>query len=127
MEVQKPMSNAPMILGIIGAALGLPSALCSGACAAGLTSIADNTSTDEAVQAGNAFMWIGLIGAILGLAGAIMYKKKPGRWGIILIFAGIFSLLNVLTLNMTALIPATLFIIAGAISLAQKKRVAVIA
>jgi len=36
MSNEKQISNAPMILGIIGGILGLPAAICSGACAAGL-------------------------------------------------------------------------------------------
>ncbi|MBS1587520.1 MAG: DUF4064 domain-containing protein [Bacteroidetes bacterium] len=122
---QKPISSAPMILGIIGGVIGLPSAVCSGACAAGISSMASNTTKEEAASTGNTFMWIGLIGAILGFIAAFLYKRKPGTWGLMMLIAGLLSLINLVSLNMMALIPGTLFIIGGAIALSQKNRVAV--
>ncbi len=121
---QKPISNAPMILGIIGGVIGLPSAVCSGACAAGISSVADNTTAEQASQAGDAFMWISLIAALLGLVAAFLYKKKPGMWGAIMLLAGLVSLVGLASLNMAALIPAILFIVGGAMALSQRGRVA---
>lgn len=113
-----------MILGIIGGVIGLPSAVCSGACAAGISSVADNTTAEQASQAGDAFMWISLIAALLGLVAAFLYKKKPGMWGAIMLLAGLVSLVGLASLNMAALIPAILFIVGGAMALSQRGRVA---
>lgn len=119
---QKPISGAPMVLGIIGGVIGLPSSVCSGACAAGISSMADHTTAEEAARTGSTFMWIGLIAALLGFIAAFMYKRGPGTWGFIMLLAGLLSLVPLVALNMMALVPATLFIIGGAILISQKNR-----
>jgi len=121
MENQKQISNAPMILGIIGGILGLPAAFCSGACAAGLSSLGDNATTESASDAGSVFLWIGLIAALLGLVSAFLYKKNPKGWGAMMILAGILSGITLVTFNLLSFIVCILLLIGGVISLAQKK------
>ena len=64
--MKKGTSTIPMIMGIIGGVLSLPSAICSGACAAGFTSLVADTDS-EIAAAGNTYMGLGIIGGILVL------------------------------------------------------------
>lgn len=121
MDNQYKVSNVPMILGIIGGILGLPAAVCSGACAAGFSSMAEGTTTQSAADTGTVFLWIGLISAILGLVAAFMYKKNTKTWGILMIIAGVLSCITLMTFNILSLIVAALFLIGGIVSLNQKK------
>jgi len=115
MENQKQISNAPMILGIIGGVLGLPAALCSGACAAVLENASSN-STDSA----SSFLWIGLLSALMGLISSFVYKKNPKIWGGIMLLAGVLSAITLVTFNFLSLVVTILFLIGGLISLSQK-------
>jgi hypothetical protein len=69
MSNQNQISNAPLILGIIGGILGLPAAICSGACAAGFSSLTDNATQQTSDEALKVFLWIGLLAAFIGLIG----------------------------------------------------------
>jgi hypothetical protein len=120
MENEKPISNAPMILGIIGGILGLPAAICSGACAAGLSTLADGATKESSSDAGSAFMWIGLLSALIGLASSFLYKKNPKGWGAAMLVAGILSGITLVTFNFLSFIVCILFLIGGVISLTQK-------
>ena len=115
---QKKISNAPMILGIIGGIIGLPAAICSGACAAGITAVADESAADSV---GDFYMGLGLVAAFLGLAAAFMYKKNPKLWGIAMMSAGVLSAITLVTFNPLSLITSILFLIGGLIALLQKK------
>ena len=126
MEIQKPISNVPMILGIIGGVLGLPAAVCSGACAAGLSSMASDGSTATSSQTGSIFLWLGIITAITGLVSAFMYKKNAKLWGGIMLFAGLLDGVTLITFNFLSLIVVALFIIGGAIALSYKKEIALV-
>lgn len=124
MEKEKQISNAPMILGIIGGILGLPAAICSGACAAGISTLADGASKQSSQDAGNTFMWVGLVSALIGLASAFLYKKNPKGWGGAMLVAGILSGVTLVTFNFLSFIVCILFLIGGVISLTQKTSVA---
>ena len=91
-------SNAPMILGIIGGVLGIPGSICSGACAAGLTSLSEGATTEVTNAAGNTFMIIGLMLVATVLVGITLVT---------------FSFLN--------LAVVILFLIGAIISFTQKK------
>ena len=119
---EKQISNAPMILGIIGGILGLPAAICSGACAAGLSTLADGATKQSTDNAGSAFLWIGLIAAILGLVSAFLYKKDSKKWGVMMIIAGLLSGVTLVTFNLLSFIVCILFLIGGVISLTQKNQ-----
>lgn len=121
MENVKQISNGPMILGIIGGILGLPAAICSGACAAGLSTLADGATTQSSTDAGSAFLWIGLIAALIGLVSAFLYKKNPKGWGAMMILAGILSGITLVTFNFLSFVVCILFLIGGVIALTQKK------
>ena len=58
MSNQNQISNAPLVLGIIGGILGLPAAICSGACAAGFSSLTDNATQQTSDEALKVFLWI---------------------------------------------------------------------
>lgn len=122
MSTQK-ISNVPMILGIIGGILGLPAAICSGACAAGLSTLAEGANEQTSNAAGSTFLWIGLISAILGLVSAFMYKKNSKMWGGMMVLAGILAGVTLVTFNILSFIVCILFLIGGVISLTQKKPV----
>jgi RsiW-degrading membrane proteinase PrsW (M82 family) len=111
-----------MILGIIGGILGLPAAICSGACAAGLSTLADGATKQSTDNAGSAFLWIGLIAAILGLVSAFLYKKDSKKWGVMMIIAGLLSGVTLVTFNLLSFIVCILFLIGGVISLTQKNQ-----
>jgi hypothetical protein len=123
MSNQNKISNAPMILGIIGGILGLPAAICSGACAAGLSTLAEGATEQTSNTAGSAFLWLGLISAILGLVSAFLYKKNSKTWGGVMILAGVLAMITLVTFNILSLIVCILFLIGGVISLTQKKPV----
>ena len=122
MSNEKQISNAPMILGISGGILGLPAAICSGACAAGLSTLADGATKQSTDNAGSAFLWIGLIAAILGLVSAFLYKKDSKKWGVMMIIAGLLSGVTLVTFNLLSFIVCILFLIGGVISLTQKNQ-----
>lgn len=121
MNNQKQISNVPMILGIIGGVLGLPAAICSGACAAGISTLAEGATEKTSNTAGNTFLFIGLISAILGLVCSFLYKKNPKTWGGLMILAGILSAVTLVTFNILSLVVCILFLIGGVIALTQKK------
>jgi hypothetical protein len=119
---QKSISNVPMILGIIGGVVGLPAAMCSGFCAAGISALAtDGTNTAAAGNTGMVFLCLGIIAALVGFVSSFLYKKNPLLWGIIMISAGILSGITLITFNILSLIVTILFLIGGIISLTQKK------
>lgn len=116
MENQKQISNAPMILGIIGGILGLPTAICSGACAAIIDNAANNT-VENAVS----LFWIGLIGTLIGLVSSSLYKSNPKVWGAMMLLAGVLSAITLVSFNLLSAVIAILFLIGGLISISQKK------
>lgn len=120
MSNEKQISNAPMILGIIGGVLGLPAAICSGACAAGLSTFAEGATKQSTDDAGSVFLWIGLIAALTGLISAFTYKKNPKGWGAMMLLAGILSGVTLITFNLLSFVVCILFLIGGLISLTQR-------
>jgi hypothetical protein len=118
--MKKGTSIVPMIMGIIGGVLSLPSAICSGACAAGLSSL--GTDTSSAVATGNTFMGIGIVGGLLGLIGGIMGKSLPIPAGVIMLVSVILvSVMAIPTMNILGIISAILLLIGAALCFAQKK------
>ncbi len=111
-------SMVPLVLSIIGAVIGIPAAACGGACVAGISAFADASNTTEI---GQFYLWFGIVGAALGLIFGILSKRIPVSSGIMLIIAALISGFTMITGNMLALVVAVLFLIAGAISIAQKK------
>jgi hypothetical protein len=114
--MKKEVSNLPMIMGIIGGALGVPAAFCSGVCGA----IGEEFG-DAASGTTDLFMWVGLIGALIGLAGGLISKKKPTVSGILMITATFMAGFTLVYGNMLALAVAVLFLIGGIFCFVQKK------
>jgi len=112
-------SKVPMILGIIGGVLGIPSAYCGGVCAGTADIIATGGASDGGDAMGT-FMILGLLGAVLGLVGGIQAQKNPKRSGYLMIAGALMSGITVLGANMLALLPAILFAIGAYFSLKQE-------
>lgn len=119
MGKQNQVSNTPMVLGIIGGVLGLPAAICSGACAAGLSTLAEGATEKASQDAGNVFMWLGLIAALLGLVSAFLYKKNPKGWGAMMLLGGIIAGITLVTFNFLSLTVCVLLLIGGLIAITQ--------
>lgn len=115
------VSNVPLILGIIGGVLGLPGAVCAGACAAGFSAVDVTTTADEAVSMGMTFMWLGIIASLLGLLSAFLYKKNTKLWGTFMLLSGVMMGITLITFNILSLVVCALFIIGGIFALVQKK------
>jgi len=114
-------SIVPMVLGIIGAVIGIPGAVCSGACAAGLSGAAGR---GDATQVGNFYLALGLITAFGGLLGGTLARRSPVFAGILMILSGLMGGITLIAGNMLALITTVLFIVGGAIALANKSKLA---
>lgn len=114
-------SNVPLIMGIIGAVIQLPGAVCAGACAAGLSSLAE-TSSKEGTQAADAFMYIGLLAVLLGFVGGIMGKKSPVLSGLLLLGATGMAGINLVTFNFFSMIAVILFLIGAIFAFVQDKK-----
>lgn len=117
MSKKRGTSNVPMIMGIIGGVLGLPGAICAGACAEGVSTVVDETITGV----GSFYMAVAIIGALMGFVFGLMAKRYPVLAGIMLIVAAIFSGFTLIIGNLFALVVAILFLIGGVFSLTQKK------
>ena len=115
-------SSAPMILGIIGGLMGIPASFCAGACVAGIGGAA---GAADASEIGTFYLGMCLVGSLMGLVFGFLSKRSPKLSGIMLILAAMMTGFTLIAGNMIALICGILFLIAGAISLAQKTEVVV--
>lgn len=112
-------SNAPMVLGIVGGALGIPSALCSGMCASMIGSV---ESAELAGELGSFYLIGILLGSIIAIVFSCQSRKNPKLAGIMLIVAtGIIGILSLVTYNLLGIIAAILTLIAAILSFVQKK------
>lgn len=113
-------SSAPMVVGLIGGIMGLPAAVCSGACAAGFSSVVEE---NQAVvnTVGNAYMTIGLIAAVIAIIFSCLTKKTPYVAGAMLLVSAVLFGITLITFNVLSLIALILVLIAGCLSLGQKK------
>ena len=113
---------ASMVLGIVGAVLGLPSAVCSGACAAGLTA-ATQPGSHDADSAGNMFLVLGLVGALLAFVGAITVMSKPKRGFIWLLAATVFVGVTAVSANPLAIFVTLLLLLATLFGFLAKPKI----
>jgi len=121
MIVKKERSIVPMILGIIGGVVGLPGALCAGACAVGLGSLAgENDATVQAI--GDFYLYLGIITALAGLVFGCIARRKPVLSGAAMIASAVLGGITLIAGNMFALVASTLFLIGGGIAIANKNR-----
>lgn len=111
-------SNAPLVIGVVGGALGLPASFCSGLCAAAVEGGTGDTGLTEFYLYGTAIISIAL------LIISCFSKKSPKMAGILMLIGTIvgFVLFGV-TLNMLGIIAMILTLIGGILSLTQKKEV----
>ena len=126
------MRTAALILAIIGGFLGLPAAVCSGMCAAGITA-AGSLEVDEQGQlrdtdpnnensnaAGSAFMFLGIIGSLLAIAGGIL-AIKPGQVAtIFLLFGLVGNGITLITFNPMSFFVVLLLLLATILSAVGK-------
>ena len=118
------MRVAALVLAIVGGFIGLPAAVCSGACAAGLTAVnemnvdSDGNVTNEdaagekASEAGNVFMFLGLGGSLLAIIGGVC-AVKPGHLAtILLLLALIGNGLTLITFNPLSLMVVVFILLA---------------
>lgn len=110
-------SNAPLVLGIVGGVLGLPSAICSGVCASAVEMDTD-TGLTEFYLFGTAIISIALIVV------ACFTKKAPKLAGILMLLGTLCGMiLFVCSFNILGIIAMILTLIGGILSLVQKKEV----
>lgn len=118
MEVGKRgTSNAPMILGIIGAFVSLPNILCASLC--GATMGAGMTGSDAGAGMG---ALLGIVPVILGFVAAFFGKTKPAVCGICMFICAAISFITVIMTAFTSLFgwaALILFVIAGIIAFVQ--------
>lgn len=112
-------SSVPMIMGIIGGVIGLPSAVCAGACVAGLSSLSE--TSQNAAELGSFYMWMGILGALLGIYSGIISKSKPKLSGILFLIATFMSGITMIAGNMIALLVTILFLIGSVFSFKNNK------
>lgn len=113
-------SNAPMVLGIVGGALGLPASLCSGICAATVEELADSSSSGltEFYLYGTAIISIALIVV------SCFSKKSPKAVGaLMLLGTALGGFLFACSFNILGIIAMILTLIGGILSLVQKTEV----
>ena len=119
MAKKRGTSIVPMLMGIIGAVLQLPGALCAGASAAGLSGLSSGSSSST--EAGNTFLGIGLVAALIGFVCGLFGKKNPVIAGAGLLIAAVLTGITLVTFNFFSLIALILFLIGGIMAFAQKK------
>jgi uncharacterized membrane protein len=106
------MKTGALVLGMIGAFLALPAALCSGLCATALSNEGGQQVSDTASAAGGAFLVIGLIAAVLAFASSIlvMVRTRVGAYGLLGSF--ILTVVTCMTLNLIAFLVALFLFVA---------------
>ena len=111
MKKERGTSNIPMIMGIIGGVLALPTAVCSAWCGEVINPSDGST--------GGTILLLGILGAILGIVGGSLGKKMPVPAGAMMIAAAILTGWNLLMV--LSYIPLILFLIGGVFCFVQKK------
>jgi len=123
MAQERGTSVAPLVLGIIGAALQIPGSLCAGICAGAIeVATTDSQAAGDSVLAGT--FWFGILAALLGLIGAFLGKKKPTVSGVALLLATLCSgVLVFMGAFMNFLVDGAClcFLIGGILAFTQKK------
>lgn len=128
-------SAVPLVMGIIGSVISIPSALCAGLCAGVTSSVGsgylqasmDNNREAMKAIAGNVGqdMWLpiflALSAGIIGLAGGILGKRMPNIAGILMLIATVLSAISAVYANLIGVLVAILFLIGTAFCFAQKK------
>lgn len=124
-------SNAPLILGVVGAILMIPAMLCAAACASCLTGLGAAAGSEIGLGAtagfsgiGTMILFTGLGPVVLGFVGGFMGKPKPTVSGILLIIAAVIAFINLISTAFTSLFcwgAVICFVIGGIMAFVQKK------
>lgn len=117
--VQRGTSNAPLILGIVGAFISLPNILCASTCGA----IVGAGATDSFGGLGLGAT-LGFIPVFLGFIAAFFGKSKPTFCAVSMFICAAISLITVILTAFTSLFgwaALIIFIIAGIMALVQEK------
>lgn len=114
-------SLAPMILGIIGGIIGLPGAVCAGACVQTVGTFAESSSSEVNEMTGF-YMGLALVGALGGLIASCFSRRYPTAVGILMIVFALIGGITIITSNLFAIPTAILFVVGGAISIAQRNK-----
>jgi len=120
MSKKRGTSAVPLVMGIIGAVFQLPGAVCSGACAAGLGSVAGE-SQKGVNDLADFYMGLGLVAALIGFICGLLGKKSPIFAGIGLLIAAILSGITLITFNFFSMVALILFLIGSIFAFVQKK------
>lgn len=120
MAKERGTSNAPLVLGVVGGALGLPSSLCSGVCAAAVEGMTDSVGSGltEFYLYGTAII------SVLLIVFACNTKKHPKGAGILLLLGTLAGgILFAVTYNILGIISMVLTLLAAILSFVQKKEI----
>jgi len=115
------MKITSMIIAIVAGFIGLPAAVCAGACAVGL-SAAGNSSDHDSNAAGNVFMFFGVIAAILAIVGGILINKPSKIGPIIQAVALALTCVTCITLSPMSFFVALLLLISTILGFLSKKQ-----
>lgn len=116
------MKIASMIIAIVAGFIGLPAAVCAGACAAGL-SAAGNANESDSNAAGGVFMFFGIIAAILAIVGGILINKPSKIGPIIQAVALGLTCVTCITLNPMSFFVALLLLVSTILGFLSKKQI----
>ena len=106
-------STAPIVLGLVGGILGLPSALFSGGCAAGLTSDS---------EIGDFYFGVGIVAALATIVFSCFAKRFPTLTGVILLICVALGMVaHFVTFNLLGIISVILTLIGAILCFTQKK------
>lgn len=118
MAKERGTSNAPIVLGVVGGALGLPASICSGMCAAAVEGGTGESGLTSFYLIGTAIISIALI--II----SCFTKKSPKTAGILMLIGTLCGLaLFACSFNILGIIAMVLTLIGGILSIVQKKEV----
>ncbi len=120
MSTKRGTSVVPLVMGIIGSVIQLPGAICAGACAAGVSALADK-STKAGSELTSFYMGMGLAAALIGFISGLIGKKNPTFSGIGFLAATVLSGITLVTFNFFSMVSLILFLIGGIFAFIQKK------
>lgn len=130
-EEMRGTSVAPIVLGIVGGVLDIPSALCVGACYAGIAGSAMQEARAGAEVAATAFggaaatvLALGIIGGILSIVYGCLSRRKPTLSGIMMIVSAVMVGVVVVMSAFSAVFAiagAICSLVGGILAIVQKK------
>lgn len=115
--IQKPKTAAPIILSLIGFILSIPGMLCAGLCAA----IAADASKGEH---GMGLVYAAIVPVIANFILSFFCKSKSSAvtGGIMILLSILMLIPEVILFSILGIAAAILFLVAGALSIANAKR-----